>query len=106
MEMDDFFLATKGYFDKRKRDELNFANVAAIIDGFAAGLSGNKGWRYSKFIAGWFGEKSPELSKEERKARSKEMMDRVRLTNKIIEEKEKLTRSKKKFNGRSAKNNN
>ena len=79
----------KGYFEKRKRDELNFANVAAVIDGFAAGLSQQKTWSYKKFISQWFGEKAPEVSVEEKKKKSEELMKRVRLTNKILEEKEK-----------------
>lgn len=98
MRLDDFIIMQRGYFEKRKRDELNFANVGAIIDSIAAGLSGNKSWKYKKFIAGWFGEKQPEMSKEEKKQRSKEMMDRVRLTNKILEEKERVGKRTKNSN--------
>jgi hypothetical protein len=111
MELDDFSIMIKGYFDKRKRDELNFANVGAIIDGLAAGLSSNKFWSYPRFIARWFGEVVPELTKEEKAKRSAEMMKRVKLNNKILEEKEKLKPKKdkqkeKKKNAKRIKNNN
>lgn len=101
MDMDDFGIMLKGFFDKRKRDELNFANVAAIIDGFAAGLAQSKTWSYKKFIAEWFGEKPPQLSKDEKKKISEEKMNRVRYTNKILAEKEKNKKSAKRV-----KNNN
>jgi len=39
MEMDDFTLMSKGYWARRKRDEMNFANVAFIIDAFATVLT-------------------------------------------------------------------
>ena len=35
MEFDDFQLMVKGFFAKRKRDELNFANIGFIIDALA-----------------------------------------------------------------------
>lgn len=105
MQLDDFNLMVKGYFEKRKRDELNFANVGSIIDSFVAGVSNNKLWNYKKFIANWFGEKAPEMSLEEKKQRSLQMMQRVKLTNKILEEKEKVIPKKKK-RGRATKNSN
>ena len=97
MEFDDFGIMIKGYFDKRKRDELNFARVGFIIDGFASGLAGQK-INVKKWFADWFGEKAPPLDKEEKKKRSEEMMKRVKLTNKILEEKKK--------NAKRVKNNN
>jgi len=100
MEMDDFFLMVKGYWKKRERDELNFANVAFVIDAFATGLSGKRA-NYKKFIKGWFGHADKAVTKEELDKRSMEIMKKVELTNKILAEKE-----KKNKNARTAKNNN
>ena len=79
----------KGYWERRKRDELNFANVAFIIDAFATGISGKRA-DYKKFIKGWFGEVDKPMTAEEHRKRSEEMMKRVQLTNKILAEKENL----------------
>jgi len=97
--MDDFRLMSKGYWSRRKRDEMNFANVAFIIDAFATGLSGKKA-NYKTFIKGWFGEYDKPMTQEQLNKRSEEIMKRVELTNKILAEKEKM------FNGRAAKNSN
>lgn len=97
MEFDDFGIMVKGYFDKRKRDELNFARVGFIIDGFASGLAGQK-INVKKWFNDWFGEKEPPVDKDEKKRRSEELMKRVKLTNKILEE--------KKNNAKRIKNNN
>lgn len=98
MEMDDFALMSKGYWSRRKRDEMNFANVAFIIDAFATGLSGKKA-NYKTFIKGWFGEYDKPMTQEQLNKRSEEIMKRVELTNKILAEKEKMY-------GRAAKNSN
>jgi hypothetical protein len=98
MEMDDFNLMVKGFFEKRKAESFDSARIAAVIDGFAAGLAQDKTWSVKKFIKNWFGEKDPEIPKADRKARSAEMMKRVKLTNQILEEKKKR--------GRAAKNSN
>ena len=90
----------KGYFDKRKRDEMNFANVAFIIDAFATGLAGKRA-NYKTFIKGWFGEYDKPMTQEELNKRSAEIMKKVELTNKILAEKEKLHKR-----GRAAKNSN
>ena len=90
----------KGYFDKRKRDDMNFANVAFVIDAFATGLSGKRA-NYKSFIKGWFGEVDKPLSKEEMDKRSEEIMKRVELTNKILAEKEKIFK-----NGRTTQSSN
>jgi hypothetical protein len=87
MKLSDFMIMQKGYFDKRKRDELNFARVGFIIDGFASGLAGQK-INVKKWFNDWFGEKEPVVDKAEKKNRSEELMKRVRLTNKILAEKE------------------
>lgn len=97
MEFDDFQLMVKGFFAKRKRDELNFANIGFIIDALASGLSGKKP-NYKKFIQGWFGEGEKPLTKDQLKERSKFVKDRLQLMNKILEEKEK--------HGGTAKNSN
>lgn len=97
--MDDFTLMSKGYWAKRKRDEMNFANVAFIIDAFATGLSGKRA-NYKTFIKGWFGE-SDRMTQEQLDKRSAEIMKKVELTNKILAEKEKLHKR-----GRAAKNSN
>ena len=99
MEMDDFTLMSKGYWARRKRDEMNFANVAFIIDAFATGLSGKRA-NYKSFIKGWFGDGKP-MTQEELNKRSAEIMKKVELTNKILAEKEKLHKR-----GRATKNNN
>lgn len=97
METDDFSLMSKGFFAKRKSDEMNFANVGFIIDALATGLSGKKP-DYKKFIKGWFGESEKSMSKEQLKERSDSIRDRLKLMNKVLEEKEK--------NAGTAKNNN
>jgi len=99
MEMDDFTLMSKGYWARRKRDEMNFANVAFIIDAFATGLSGKRA-NYKSFIKGWFGD-GKVMTQEELNKRSAEIMKKVELTNKILAEKEKLHKR-----GRATKNSN
>ena len=89
----------KGFFDKIRRDDMNFANVAFIIDAFATGLAGKKA-NYKTFIKGWFGEVDKPMTAEEHRKRSEEMMKRVELTNKILAEKENL------FNAGKLKNSN
>jgi hypothetical protein len=97
MEIEDFALMSKGYWKRRERDELNFANVAFTIDAFASGLSGKR-VNYKTWINQWFGKKEKPLSQEDLNKRSAEIMKRVELMNKVLAEKEKY--------GRAAKNNN
>jgi hypothetical protein len=97
MKLSDFMIMQKGYFDKRKRDELNFARVGFIIDGFASGLAGQK-INVKKWFNDWFGEKEPVVDKAEKKNRSEELMKRVRLTNKILAEKENYAKRVKNSN--------
>jgi hypothetical protein len=94
MEFDDFNLMCKGFFEKRKADSFDLARIAGTIDGFAAGLAQDKSWSFKKFIKNWFGEKEPEVSKEDKKAKRAEIMKRVRIQNKILEEKEKKKRGR------------
>ena len=100
MLIEDFTLMSKGYWKKRERDELNFANVAFVIDAFATGLAGKRA-NYKKFISGWFGKEEKKVTQEELNKRSQEVMRKVELTNKILAEKEKMFKR-----GRAAKNNN
>lgn len=100
MEIDDFRLMSKGYWKRRERDELNFANVAFVIDAFATGIAGKRA-NYKKFINSWFGKVEPQMTREEATKRSEEIMKRVELTNKILAEKEKMFK-----NGRTAKSSN
>ena len=97
--MTDLLIMQKGYFNKRRRDEMNFANVAFIIDAFATGLSGKRA-NYKTFIKGWFGD-GKAMTQEELNKRSAEIMKKVELTNKILAEKEKLHKR-----GRAVKNSN
>jgi len=100
MDMDDFRLMSKGYWSRRKRDEMNFANVAFIIDAFATGLAGKRA-NYKSFIKGWFGEYEKPMTQEDLNKRSAEIMKKVELTNKILAEKEKVHKR-----GRATKNSN
>lgn len=97
MEFDDFGIMLKGYFDKRKRDELNFARIGFIIDGFASGLAGQK-INVKKWFNDWFGEKDAPVDKVDRKKKSEDIMKRVKLTNKILEEKKKNAKRVKNSN--------
>lgn len=97
MELEDFFLMQKGFFDRRKRDELNFANVAAVIDAFAAGLGQDKSWSHQKFISRWFGEKPKQTTQEDLNQRSKRIAEMIAFREKIKAEKK---------NARTVKNNN
>lgn len=89
MELEDFFLMQKGFFNKRKNDDLSFAKVAFYIAAIHQNVAG-KTLSGKQFISEWFGEKPKPVSKEQLKSKSKDMMERVRLTNKLIEEKEKI----------------
>lgn len=89
MEPHEFNLMCRGFFDKRKSDDLSFAKVAFYIAAIHQNIAG-KPLTGKQFMSDWFGEKPKQVSKEQLKSRSKEMMERVRLTNKLIEEKEKV----------------
>lgn len=100
MLIDDFALMSKGFWKRRERDELNFANVAFVIDAFATGLAGKRA-NYKSFIKGWFGEAVKPVTQEELRNRSMEIMKKVQLTNKLLAEKEKIHKR-----GRAAKSHN
>ena len=97
MELEDFFLMQKGFFNRRKSDDMSFAKVAFYIAAIHQNIAG-KPLHGKQFIMEWFGEKEKQMSQEDLKKRSEEIMKRVELTNKILAEKEK--------NGRAAKNSN
>lgn len=101
MELEDFFLMQKGFFNKRKNDDLSFAKVAFYIAAIHQNIAG-KTLSGKTFISEWFGEKKKVVNKEDSKNRSKEIMERVKLTNKLIEEKEKF----KRINAERIKNSN
>lgn len=101
MELEDFFLMQKGFFAKRKQDQLQFANVAFCVDAIGWGLAGKKA-NYKKFISDWFGEKPKVVSKEDLKQRSQEIKRRIEFLQKVDEEKEKIKPKKK--SARSVKN--
>lgn len=104
MELDDFFLMQKGFFNKRKDDSLNFAKVGFYIAAIHQNGLAGKSLSSKTFYQDWFGEVAKPVSKEGLKERSKEMMERVKYTMKIIEEKEKIKSSKK--NAQRIKNSN
>lgn len=95
MDLDDFSLMQKGYFDKRKDDSLNFGRVAFYIAAIHQNGLAGKPIDMKKFISDWAGEKHRQVSKEDLKERSKNIMERVRIKNKILEEKKKVKRGKR-----------
>ena len=97
MELEDFFLMQKGFFNKRKSESMDFAKVAFYIAAIHQNIAG-KTLTGRAFISEWFGEKPKPMNKDELKDRSKEMMERVRFTNKILEEKEKVRKQIKNAN--------
>lgn len=103
MEVDDFSLMQKGFFAKRKQDQLQFANVAFCVDAIGSMFSKQRP-NYKNFVAAWFGEQPKVPTSEERKKRSEEIMSQLNLMQKIQDEKDKLKPKKK--NARAAKNNN
>ncbi len=107
MDVDDFSLMCKGFFAKRKQDQLQFANVAFCVDAIGWGLAG-KPANYKKFIADWFGEKPKVTTQEDLKKRSDTIMEKLAIMQKIQDEKDKLKPKKevKKKNARAVKNNN
>lgn len=101
MELDDFFLMQKGFFNKRKADDMRFAKVAFYIAAIHQNGLAGKPLFSNKFFAEWFGEKPKAVTKEELAERSKAIMDKLAVMQKIQDEKDKL-----KKNARAAQNNN
>jgi hypothetical protein len=83
MEMEDFTLMMKGYWKKETYHERIFRNVAWITHAsfVSKAIPMNRLWP--------IGEQDKPLSKAELDKRSEEIMKRVELTNKILEEKAK-----------------
>jgi len=94
MELEDFFLMQKGFFNKRKSESMDFAKVAFYIAAIHQNIAG-KPLHGSRFIAEWFGEKERTLTQEQLDERSKAIMARVELTNKIEEERRKIKKQAK-----------
>lgn len=91
MELDDFFLMQKGFFNKRKADSMDLAKIGFYIAAIHQNGLAGKPLNSKTFYKEWFGEfDSNPKTKEELRERSKKMMERVRLQNKILEEKEKV----------------
>ena len=111
MELDDFFLMQKGFFNKRKDDSLQFAKVGFYIAAIHQNGLAGKSLSGKTFYQEWFGDvegSSKPKTKEELSERSKKMMERVKYTTKLLDEKEKLKSDKntKLKNAKRAKNSN
>lgn len=89
MELDDFSLMQKGFFNKRKSDQIQFANIAFCVDAIGTGLAGKKA-NYSQFIKAWFGEVEKPMSKEQLKEKSDKIMKQLAEMQKIQDEKDKI----------------
>lgn len=100
MELEDFGLMSKGFFAKRKADDLRFAKSAFWPFAIRENIDGKPAFM-AKFVAQWFGEKEKQMSKEDLAERSKAIMNKLELMQKIQDEKDKL-----KKNARTAQNNN
>lgn len=101
MDLEDFFLMQKGFFNKRKDDSLQFAKVGFYIAAIHQNGLAGKPLSSKTFYQEWFGEYDKPVSKDQldRKVeRSKEIMNRVKYTNKILEEKEKIRKQIKDAN--------
>lgn len=87
MELEDFFLMQKGFFNKRKADSLQFANVAFCVDAIGTGLAGKRA-DYKRFVRAWFGEVEKPQTKEQLAERSKIIMDKLAVMQRIQDEKD------------------
>lgn len=94
MDLDDFFLMQKGFFNKRKDDHLQIAKAAFYPYAIGRNIAGENA-NMLTFVNQWFGEKPKPIDKEARKTRSQEMMKRVKYTTQLIEEKEKVKKQMK-----------
>lgn len=97
MELEDFLLMQRGFFNKRKDDSLQFAKVGFYIAAIHQNGLAGKTLNSKTFFAEWFGEASKPMSKEDLKERSARIMKMVKHTNKILEEKEKIKKSAKRI---------
>lgn len=97
MELSDFMLMQKGFFEKRKADEIRFAKVAFYVNAIGENLAGKRA-NGKKFIMEWLGEKSQGLSQDALNERRKVIKAQLALMQKIHDEKKK--------NGRATQNSN
>ena len=97
MELEDFFLMQKGFFNRRKNDDMSFAKVAFYIAAIHQNLAG-KPLHGKQFVSQWFGEKEKQMTQEELNKQSIEIMKRVEITNKILEERERKNKQLKNLN--------
>jgi hypothetical protein len=97
MDLGDFMLMQKGFFARRKSDDLSFAKVAFYIAAIHQNIAG-KPLHGKQFIMEWFGEKPQGLTKEELTERSRVVRQKLELMQKIEDEKRK--------HGRTTENNN
>ena len=97
MELEDFFLMQKGFFNRRKNDDMSFAKVAFYIAAIHQNIAG-KPLHGKKFITEWFGEKEKQMTQEELNKQSIEIMKRIEITNKILEERERKNKQLKNLN--------
>jgi hypothetical protein len=97
MELSDFSLMCKGFFARRKSDDMSFAKVAFYIAAIHQNIAG-KPLHGKQFIMEWFGEKPKQLTQDELKERSVSIMKRLELMQKIEDERRK--------NGRTTQNSN
>jgi hypothetical protein len=88
MELEDFFLMQKGFFNRRKNDDMSFAKVAFYIAAIHQNIAG-KPLFGKRFIAEWFGEKEKQMTQEQLNERSKQIMERLEMMQKIDDEKQK-----------------
>lgn len=89
MELEDFLLMQKGFFNKRKADQIQFANIAFCVDAIGTGLAGKKA-NYSQFIKAWFGEVEKPVSKEQLKEKSERIMKQLANMQRLQDEKDKI----------------
>lgn len=104
MELDDFFLMQKGFFNKRKDDSLQFAKVGFYIAAIHQNGLAGKPLSSKTFYQEWFGVESKPKTTEDKSERSKKMMERVKYTTQLLDEKEKIHKQIK--NAKRAKNSN
>lgn len=97
MELEDFFLMQKGFFNKRKNDDMSFAKVAFYVAAIHQNIAG-KPLHGKQFISQWFGEKEKQMSPEEKAKENKKIMAQLELMQKIQDEKKKKNQQLKKDN--------
>lgn len=90
MELEDFFLMQKGFSNKLRAEEMRFAKVAFHIAAIHQNGLAGKPIHGDKFWKDWIGEKTKPMTQEQLDERSKSIMERVKITDKILEERERI----------------